>query len=141
MSHRLSAQDVADRRVTEEALQRGILELASWLGWHAVHWRPLQNRRGRWQVPFEGSLGRGWPDLTLVQPVWRRLVFAEVKRQLGIVSPEQIRVLELLGELAGDEPAIGGPPLIAVAIWRPSDFRDPIEASEVYRVLSARPHA
>lgn len=129
---RLSPAELRDREFSEAAFQRGIVETAAWLGWSAVHWRPLQNRRGIWQVPFEGQLGKGWPDLTLVHPERGRLIFAECKRQLGVLSMDQIRVLDVLRELVTDDGRI------EVHVWKPSDFRDPIEESEVYRVLSRR---
>jgi len=140
VSARLTDQDRRDRAIPEAALQASIVETGAYLGWHAVHWRPMQNRRGVWQVPFEGRLGKGWPDLTMVQPERGRLIFAELKREVGLLSQDQETVLDLLRQLAGPRD-VGGivVPTVEVYVWRPSDIRDPIEQSAVFAVLSRRP--
>jgi hypothetical protein len=140
VSARLTAQDRADREVTEAALQLRIVETAAWLGWHSAHWRALQNRRGIWQVPVEGGLGKGWPDLTLLHPDRRRIIFAELKRQEKPLEPDQERVLGMLRQLVGPR-EVGGivVPTVEVYVWRPSDIRDPIEESTVFAILRSRP--
>lgn len=136
MSARLTAQDHRDRAVTEAAFQRQVTDLATALGWSWAHWRPLQNRRGMWQVPVEGPLGAGWPDLTLLRVRDRRLLFVELKRELGTVSADQAAVLAALGELRHPLSSnLAAMPSLQVAVWRPSMLRDPIETSPIYEAL------
>ena len=136
---RLTDQERRDRAVKEADFQRQVTDLATALGWAWAHWRPLQNRRGMWQVPVEGPLGAGWPDLTLVRVRDRRLLFVELKRELGTVSADQAAVLAALGELEvelGRTPTpFQLPPKVQVVVWRPSMLRDPIETSPIYEVL------
>jgi hypothetical protein len=93
---RLTAEERELRSVAERDFQRQVTDLAELLGWTWCHWRALRNGRGIWQVPVEGPLGKGWPDLTLVRERDRRLVFAELKRWDQDPTPEQVAVLELL---------------------------------------------
>lgn len=139
---RLTDQERRERAVTEADFQRQVTDLAAALGWAWAHWRPLQNRRGMWQVPVEGPLGAGWPDLTLLRVRDRRLLFVELKRELGTVSAEQAAVLAGLGELSDHAIAAERPDAIAVLlrhvgvhVWRPSMLRDPVETSQIYEVL------
>lgn len=148
MSGRLTDLERDERALSERAFQGQVTGLAEALGWSWAHWRPLQNRRGMWQVPVEGSLGRGWPDLTLLRVRDRRLVFAELKRELERPSADQAAVLAGLGELVlevkcGEVPLahLDGErrsccfPAVEVYLWRPSDLRDPIEDSVIGRIL------
>ena len=74
-----------------------------------------------------------------------RLVFAELKTERGELEPAQERVLDVLRATAGPDTAeVYGVPeprrdagsgRIEVYVWRPSDFRDPIEDSAVFRIL------
>ena len=112
------------RAVKEADFQEQVTGLAVVLGWSWCHWRALRNGRGIWQVPVEGPLGKGFPDLTLVRARDRRLVLAELKREDQDPSPDQVLVLELLRS-AGVE----------AHLWRPSDLSDPIDLSRVYEVL------
>lgn len=129
---RLTAEDRVLRSVAERDFQRQVCDLAELLGWSWCHWRPLRNSRGIWQVPVEGPLGKGWPDLTLVRARDRRLIFAELKREAEDPKPDQVAVLEILSELAY---GVVIDPKIEVYVWRPSDLRDPIEASVIGRIL------
>jgi hypothetical protein len=127
--HRLTDVERAERKVSGGDLQRQITDLATMFGWAWLHIRPGLRANGRWYVPVEGLLGKGWPDLTLVRG--GRLVFAELKRQTDdAITPEQDFVLGLL-RLLDYRPE----PSIEVHIWRPSDLRDPIETSPIYEVL------
>jgi hypothetical protein len=142
---RLTDVERAERAMSERDFQRQVTDLAELLGWMWCHWRALRNGRGIWQVPVEGPLGKGWPDLTLVRARDRRLIFAELKRELEHLSPDQVDVINALRELdvpRGRDAAsalVMAPfqlaPRIDVAVWRPSDLRDPIETSRIYEVL------
>lgn len=104
--------------------------LATILGWLHVGFRPAMTTRG-WRTPGTGELAKGWPDLVLVHPRLRRLVFAELKADDGALSPEQTIVLDTLRALAT---APGDPlycPRIDVVVWRPRDM----ESREIERVL------
>lgn len=107
---RLSAQERADRALTEAEFQRAVTDLAAILGWSWVHFRPAQTARG-WRTPVEGPLGQGWPDLVLVSPLRRRFLAVELKRELGALSPDQEQVHRIL--------EAGG---LTVRVWRPSDL-------------------
>ena len=94
--------------------------LAVILGWEHVHFRPARTKHG-WRTAGTGSMAAGWPDLVLVRPRDRRLIFAELKADGAKPTPEQERVLEVLESLAfpilAEQVA-----QIEVYLWRPSDW-------------------
>jgi hypothetical protein len=123
---RLTDVERRERTVSGAELQRQVTDLAELTGWAWCHFRALRNRRGIWQVPVEGPLGVGWPDLFLASTARGRVGAIEIKRQVNDpVTAEQARCHVVL-RAAGLE----------VLVVRPSDLRDPIEASEVYRWLT-----
>lgn len=93
--------------------------LATVLGWEHASFRPAQTSHG-WRTPVTGELGKGWPDLTLVRARDRRLVFAELKADDGVLSPDQEHVLESLRSLAGGFGGAGA--RVDVVVWRPRDL-------------------
>ncbi len=111
--------------LSEAALQREVINLARSLGWGVT----LSARKamlaeaaqyGVEAPPLDGlvfhprySLGSepGWPDLTLIRRHDRRLLFAELKSEKGVLSPRQAEVLMLLR--ACD---------LEVRLWHPSDL-------------------
>ena len=101
--------------LTERDFQKQITDLAELLGWLWVH-----PRAGRtidsWRTPMSGPLGQGWPDLVLIHPVRRRLLFVELKTDTGKLTAHQERVLELLRLVA------------PVHVWRPAMWPE-IEAT------------
>lgn len=111
---RLTPDEVADRTMTGATLQALVAEVATIYGWSWLHIRPGLRANGRWYVPVEGPLGKGWPDLILIRERDGRRLAVELKRQVGdAVMPEQRWVLEILAAADFD-----------VAVWRPSDLRD-----------------
>lgn len=84
--------------------------LAVLFGWEHVHFRPAMTKFG-WRTAGTGSLAAGWPDLILARPRDCRVIAAELKRDGVKPSPEQERVLEVLG-------ASG----LEVYVWHPSDW-------------------
>lgn len=134
MSGRLTDVERRERALGEKDFQKLVTDLATTLGWSWAHFRALQNRRGMWQVPVEGPLGPGWPDLVLLRVRDRRLVFAELKRELGHATAEQAATLAALEEL-GRDAFLMNRPFVEAHLWRPSDLRDPIETSRIYAVL------
>lgn len=105
-------------KVSELDFRRQVIGLAEMLGWEHVGFRAAQTVHG-WRTPVTGTLGKGWPDLTLVRKRDRRLIFAELKAKTGKVSPDQLRVLDVLRCLEHDEPPA---PRIEVFIWHEGDI-------------------
>ena len=86
--------------VTEKQLQSDIIRIAKRCGWKVYHTH--DSRRSEF----------GYPDLTMVRH--GRLIFAEIKRELGKPTLEQSRWLEALSMVPGTE----------VYIWRPQDIQE-----------------
>src|SRR5574340_606051 len=122
---RLTDEERRFRDLREAELQRQVTDVLELLGYAWCHWRPLRNSRGIWQVPVEGPLGTGWPDLFAVRVRDGRAVAIELKRELRIETPEQAHVLAVL-DAAG----------IRTAVIRPSDLADPIQESVLWRFLA-----
>jgi hypothetical protein len=114
------------QRLTEQAFQRQVCDLAELHGWAWVHAARVTVQRPRrglppityTETPLKGPLGRGWPDLTLVR---ERVVYAELKADDGRMSPEQVEVRERLRDADAEW-----------YCWRPRDW------SEIVAVLSER---
>lgn len=133
--------------LSEREFQRQVTDLAEVLGWDWAHFRPAQTSRG-WRTPVSGTIGEGWVDLVLVRGRDRRLIFAEIKAEKGVLTPRQRDVLDVLRSLAGVwAVAKGTSPVdilgdddlfmarIEVHVFRPSDLRDPIADSVLGRIL------
>lgn len=87
------------KAMSERQLQDQVIELAKRMGWMSFH--DYDSRRS---TP-------GFPDLVLVHPKQRRIVWRELKSETGTPTPEQkawISTLLLVGE--------------DVDIWRPRDW-------------------
>lgn len=104
----------------EKHFQGGVIKLAQSLGWMVAHFRPSLNRSGRWQTAVSGD-GAGFPDLVLVHEKTGAVLFAELKRDSGKLTPEQERWRAALSKDGGRH-----------CIWRPKDL-------ELIRDLLARP--
>jgi hypothetical protein len=137
---RLTDEERRWRAMSEDELQAAVTDLAVILGWHWLHIGALRTKYG-WRTPTRGTLS-AWPDLTLVRERDRRLIVAELKRELEQPKPEQLEVLDVLRSLAFDGTSIDPlanrirvGPRIEVFLWRPSDLADPIETSRIYEVL------
>lgn len=88
--------------ITEVAFQRQVIQLARLLGWMVYH--TLDSR---------GS-SAGFPDLVLVRERDRRLIFAELKTDIGRVRKEQSEWLAALGAVRSVA--------VEVYLWRPADL-------------------
>ena len=78
--------------MTESEFQAKVTTLAESLGWDWFH----VGRTGKHKPNgAKGTLGKGWPDLTLVRR--DRLIFAECKIGAEQLKPEQAAVLGVLG--------------------------------------------
>jgi hypothetical protein len=115
-------------RITEEGFKGQVTYLAEILGWQWVHWRPLRTKHG-WQTPYDGPLGKGWPDLQLIHKKSHRTIYAELKTEHGEVKPEQEAMLDWLSQ------ALVFPgSLVYVGLWRPKDM----DNSYIHRVLAGQ---
>jgi hypothetical protein len=86
-----------DELVTERDLQAQVVEIAKLHGWRVFHpWTSLHSNAG-------------FPDLVLVRAP--RVLFAELKRERGKVTPAQQAWLVELERCPGAE----------CYVWRPSD--------------------
>lgn len=92
--------------MTEKVWQAQVCHLA-----HTCHWSWYHTHDSRRSQP-------GFPDLVLVR---ERIIYVELKTQVGRLSPEQVR-WKLLLEVAGGE----------WYLWRPSDLE------EVAKILGNR---
>lgn len=92
---------------SESVFQRRVTELAEQHGWEWMH----VGRVGKYAPNgAKGTLGIGWPDLTLLRG--DTLVFAELKAQKAPPpTVSQQLVLARLGETGA-----------GVFVWRPSDW-------------------
>jgi len=86
---------------TEREFQTRVSDLARLLGW-SVYSVPDSRR----------ATLSGYPDLTMWRVTDRRIIFAELKREKGRISPAQEVIL---GELR----ALGK---VEVYLWKPSDW-------------------
>ena len=119
MPKRLTDEERAFRAVTERQLQTRVIDAARVYGWHVAHFH--DSRRPVKPGVFVGDRdAAGFPDLVLCRT--GELVFAELKRETGVVTALQQTWLDAL-EAAGAE----------VHVVRPSS-----EAEFVRRVARGR---
>lgn len=109
--------------LSERDFMKQITDLAELRGFEWVHCRAGRTMDS-WRTPMSGTMAQGWPDLCLMRAKDRRLIFAEVKTDVGKLTAEQERVLGQLDELTWPSP--GRRPQIEVVVWRPR-FWDHIE--------------
>jgi hypothetical protein len=95
--------DAVSGVVTEKQWQQTVVDAAQLLGWWTYH--PHDSRRS---TP-------GFPDLLLIRPP--RVVFLELKRETGRLTPAQREVLGLLAGCPGVESHVA----------RPSDWPEVVE--------------
>lgn len=93
-----AARNALLRSISEADFQAVVVRKAELWGWWVWH-----------DFSTQGRNQRGLPDLILVRPP--RVLFVELKKQKGRVTPEQQGVLDMLARCPGVE----------VALWRPSD--------------------
>ena len=117
------AIDPAFTTYTEREFQAQVMDLARRGGWTCGA-KDVDELGGLTyhSVSVMAQSERGWPDLVLIRRRDRRLIFAELKRENGELSPRQAAILGLLRCLRTPGDAINGLTRIQVAIWRPSDF-------------------
>lgn len=91
--------------ITEKELEARVKQLAKLGGWEYYHTHNSTHST------------KGFPDCAMLKG--QRLVFAELKRENGVVTPDQQKWLDMLAFI----------PSIEVYIWRPGD------AEEMEKVL------
>lgn len=123
------------RKGPEYELQLQITQLATILGWEHMAIRPMMTKQQGFRTGTIGTMAKGWPDLVLVRPRDRRLIFAELKgSKRDKLRPDQGRVLDVLRALEGEWWSLpnghdpDAPMRIEVHLWRPDDWPD-IEAA------------
>lgn len=102
--------------ILEKDWQRQVIDLARMLRWRVAHFRPAMTKHG-WVTPVAAD-GKGFPDLLLVR---ERLVFVELKRDGGKLTPDQIEWIGALRDACQE-----------AYVWRPCD------AEEVLATLRRR---
>ena len=104
--NRLTPEQKALRLIKEKDWQKHVMEMAKangWLFYHAPDNKPIN---GRVQ-----NITAGFPDLVLIKPPF--VIFAELKRETGKLSPAQENWLYLL-KASGQE----------AYVWRPSQINE-----------------
>lgn len=114
MAARLTSEDKAWRAISEREWQNQVHRLAASLGWKYYHAPDNKPINGRIQ-----KIVAGFPDLVLVKG--NRLMFAELKKEIGVLSAAQEEWIAALR-------ATG----VEVYVWRPSQVR------EVQRILAQK---
>jgi hypothetical protein len=69
----------------EKLFQDQVARIARMHGWLVFHSAPFMVRPGVWRTS-----GKGFPDLVMVCPFGRGVVFAELKTEVGKLTEEQL---------------------------------------------------
>lgn len=106
VAKRLTEEELVLRSISEREWQSHVCKIADLKGWRYYH--PPDNR------PVNGRIQKvvsGFPDLCLIKN--NRMIFAELKRERGIVSEQQEDWIQAIKNCG-----------IEVYVWRPSDLHD-----------------
>lgn len=110
----ITPEQCMDRRMSERTLQDRVVARAKTRGWKVAHaGRGIAAFDKEGQPVFVTPMSKGWPDLFLVNEGQRRAMAIELKREEGVVEPEQLEWLQLLN--------LCGVPAVVI---RPSDLRE-----------------
>ncbi len=102
---------------TESDLLATVIETAHAYGWRVHHTYDSRiNPRARRRTGRERYIDPGFPDLVMVHPGQRRLVFVELKAEAGRLRPEQVDWLDALEDCG-----------VECRVWRPSDMDEIME--------------
>lgn len=94
--HRKGLGWCQDNEMSEKTLQNRIISRARTRGWKVAHvGRGWVGDLATGDGQYVTSMSPGWPDLTLAK-VGHHLIFFELKREAGIVEPEQMEWLKLI---------------------------------------------
>lgn len=97
--------------MTEAEFQAQVIDIARFRGWKIMHQRPAMGRNGRWITAVTGDAG--FPDLVLARAVHGDLIFAELKKEGGRISPLQASWIRTLASTG-----------VEAYIWFPSDITE-----------------
>ena len=106
MPKKLTEEQLVLRSISEREWQNHVCRIATLRGWRYYH--PPDNR------PVNGQIQKivsGFPDLCLIKD--RRILFAELKREKGIISAHQEEWIDAIRRCG-----------IEVYVWRPSDVHE-----------------
>lgn len=92
--------------VTEAEFQRWVVAKAKKAGWMVNHTYRGRTTKGAWRT---NATARGFPDLTLLRPSTRQLVFLELKAPGGKPTPEQLAWAAGLQRVPGVEAYVVSP--------------------------------
>jgi hypothetical protein len=103
--------------MSEKALQDRVIGRAKRRGWRVAHaGRGWVGNHETGDGQFITPMAPGWPDLVMFNPKMlpgRRAIAIELKKELGVVSDEQVDWLRLLNNCG-----------IPAVVVRPSDMRE-----------------
>ena len=113
--------------LTEKQFQQQVIDLAHAFGWRVAHFRSVRVARRDGSIyhatPVQAD-GEGFTDLVLAHKEKRRVIFAELKADVGRLSPNQVLWGEILDACPGE-----------YYVWKPVDFED------IQRILSGQAYA
>lgn len=102
----------------ESAFQKRCVDKAVEHGWTVKHVpTPMRPTAGGRFVP--DPRGRGLLDLLLIHEDPPRIIFAECKNEVGVLSDEQKEMLRLLRQVADVTVDVDGQRTIGVYVWFP----------------------
>lgn len=110
---RLTTQERLDRSLSERDWQAQVVDYARMRQWMVAHFRPALTEKGTWLTAVAAD-GAGFPDLCMVRG--KRIIFSEIKKELGKPTDKQHVWLDRLGFAAE------GSGTVEVYVWRPSDW-------------------
>lgn len=100
-------------QISEADFQNQVVAIARANGWKVAHFRGVRVQRKDGSVYYQtpvGADGRGFPDLVFarIKNDERKIIFAELKSNIGKLSDEQYEWVKLTGAY----------------VWRPNDIED-----------------
>ena len=108
----LTSEQCGDRHMSEAVLQSRVIARARKRGWKVAHaGRAFVGDMKTGAGQFVTPMSPGWPDLTLAK-AGHRLLFMELKKELGLVDDKQTEWLHLLNQTG-----------CRAILVRPSDLR------------------
>ena len=109
----MTVEQCKDRRLTEAKLQSRVLYRAKKYGWRIAHaQRGIVGETEDGHPIIRTSMAPGWPDIVCAK-AGNRLIFMELKAQLGELDPDQLVWATLLNSCGA-----------RAIIVRPSDLRE-----------------
>lgn len=111
--------------MSETEFSDAVAQLAQSCGWTVAHFRSAHLAKGGYATPVQYD-GKGFPDLVLVHPDRKLVLFRELKAVTGKLSPDQKRWALALNKAEADW-----------ATWWPSDWPEIVRLLTNGRVVLA----